>query len=71
MQTDAEVAAIAAGLSGEDADKMAGAWQGSSGRWYIDGRCKHLYAPGLCRLTGVLTDLGLRVAQHLKQENAK
>ena len=66
-----EVERIAAGLDAADADKLAGAWEGSSGRWYIDGRCAHLYAPGLCRLTGVLTPLGERVAQHLKQENAK
>ncbi len=64
MSGDEDVAAIARGLTGHDADMIANAWQGASGRWYIDGRCKHLY-PEICSLSGVLQEHGLAVREHL------
>lgn len=67
--TEERVAEIARGLTGHDADIIANAWQGHSGRWYIDGRSKHLY-PSLCSLSGVLTPLGEQLRAHLQGAEA-
>lgn len=64
------VAEIARGLDGNDADMIAGAWQAASGRWYVEGPCRHLYGIGLCRMTGVLTTLGERLRAHLQDQTS-
>ena len=67
MPSSPEVERLAAGLDGYDADGIANAWQGGSGRWYIDIRCKHLY-PVICSLSGVLTPVGKQLRAHLAGE---
>lgn len=67
---EAEARRVAAGLTGRDADMIAAAWEGSRGRWYLDGPCKHLYTLGICRLTGVLEPFGLAVKRVLEADEA-
>jgi hypothetical protein len=86
MQTDAEVAAIARRLTKPQREAIFRAEERRPGRWHVPnaGRVRDkLHAMGLVYLAvpdfswrssrrdTVLSDLGLRVAQHLKQENAK
>ncbi|MGN7160816.1 hypothetical protein [Sphingomonas sp. SAFR-052] len=78
MQTDAEVAAIAAGLTDQQRGHLA---RYVPGEWRMGGYGADCGCPGLIERGSIhhpvfgshyrLTDLGLRVAQHLKQENAK
>lgn len=75
MQTDAEVAAIASRLSAAERDALVGRYSWSSPQDEDDGEIALVEAGLWNELYGCrgsrLTRLGLRVAQHLKQENAK
>lgn len=81
MQTDAEVAAIAAGLTKAQREAMVRNYTHAELRALDKGdpstttlnclRHKGLVDGHLWSREGRYTSLGLRVAQHLKQENAK
>lgn len=89
MQTDAEVAAIAAGLDSDTKRTLRSAIPGVIAGVFIGdaavapleraeamGLCRPWFAPADHSTRGLayaarLSPLGLRVAQHLKQENSR
>lgn len=65
-QEEGALAELAAKLTGADRALFVNARTYPSGL-YLGGPCKHLYALNVCRLTGELTDLGLRLRSFLTQ----